>query len=323
VWEPTPSPPSSNLLSFYDYLRKRYPFPEPSNATKDEMSKATNDIKDLRRNHIRTFTNENQPGHRFRKHYNLLLERLNKMPEGFSILPSFYETLIYFIIKQRRNVSVIFRTFGDDLDQVIKEFNDFCHGKHPLYPSVKFTGQPFMYEGNEVTCPNLVISTPEQVGAFYRNGEQSHLILGTTKIPPTIKEGLDYYKEKKVTILSTYTDIYSVLNIKNSKALAIRDYWNWWSSCQERHTAGKLLLIDPQEKHVRHIFFDDNIWFDRYLSDGRLIVDLRFLIENTAHKPETLTVEQMQKYLIQATPYEAILDPEYFIKQVNRVIGDK
>ena len=43
------------------------------------------------------------------------------------------------------------------------------------------------------------------------------------------------------------------------RAYAIRDYYPFWKSRNERSRAGKLLLLDRANEDVIQIFFDDNI----------------------------------------------------------------
>ena len=63
----------------------------------------------------------------------------------YHLIPSFWRTLIY-LKKQRREFSVCFRTFGQDLPLVTWEFNQFCIGNHPCFsgrnstPLIKFDG---------------------------------------------------------------------------------------------------------------------------------------------------------------------------------------
>lgn len=63
----------------------------------------------------------------------------------YHLIPSFFRTLIY-LKKQKREFSVVFRTYGSELQKVIWEFNQFCEGKHPCYsgrngtPLIKFEG---------------------------------------------------------------------------------------------------------------------------------------------------------------------------------------
>lgn len=43
------------------------------------------------------------------------------------------------------------------------------------------------------------------------------------------------------------------------RAFAIRDFYPFWKSRNERSHAGKLLFLDPDDKETLQIFFDDNI----------------------------------------------------------------
>ena len=71
---------------------------------------------------------------------------LEMFGEGkYHLIPSFFRTLIT-LKKQKREFSVVFRTFGQELDKVVWEFNRFCEGNHPCFsgrngtPMVKFDG---------------------------------------------------------------------------------------------------------------------------------------------------------------------------------------
>lgn len=62
------------------------------------------------------------------------------------LLPSFLKLIVY-LKKNKRNFSIIFRTFGDDAENIKIEFNNFCDGLHPCYsgknktPLFKLNGQ--------------------------------------------------------------------------------------------------------------------------------------------------------------------------------------
>ena len=59
---------------------------------------------------------------------------------------------------QGRDFAIVFRTFGLDLeDTVLQEFNAFCTGKHPLFPTARFDG---------TTPPNIVSKVQSMVEAF-------------------------------------------------------------------------------------------------------------------------------------------------------------
>ena len=61
------------------------------------------------------------------------------------IIPNFFKTLMY-LHKLGRDFAVVFRTFGNDIENALWEFNKFCSGTHPCYngkngmPLVKFDG---------------------------------------------------------------------------------------------------------------------------------------------------------------------------------------
>ena len=61
------------------------------------------------------------------------------------MIPSFWRLLMY-MKKQKREFAVVFHTFGDELDNVVYEFNKFCSGEHPCFNGrngctlVKFDG---------------------------------------------------------------------------------------------------------------------------------------------------------------------------------------
>ena len=63
----------------------------------------------------------------------------------YHLVPSFFRTLMY-LKKQKKEFSVIFRSFGTELDPVIWEYNKFCSGEHPCFngrnntPLVKLDG---------------------------------------------------------------------------------------------------------------------------------------------------------------------------------------
>ena len=86
--------------------------------------------------------------------------------DGFyHLIPSFYRTLMY-LKKQKREFSLIFRTFGNDKENFVYEFNRFCSGEHPAFngrnntPLVKFDGSK--------NCKELRFQSPFQHAYMYR-----------------------------------------------------------------------------------------------------------------------------------------------------------
>ena len=86
----------------------------------------------------------------------------------YHLIPSFYRLLMY-MKKQKREFAVVFHTFGDELDNVVYEFNKFCAGEHPCFNGrngaslVKFDGSK--------NQKDFRITGPEQRLHMYRTGD--------------------------------------------------------------------------------------------------------------------------------------------------------
>jgi hypothetical protein len=82
------------------------------------------------------------------------------------ILPSFFELLMS-LHASERSFTIVFRTFGTDLRDVIDEMNMFATGRHPSYPGVRMDGS----DGRT----DLRMEMPNQTGAFFRcSGAPAH-----------------------------------------------------------------------------------------------------------------------------------------------------
>lgn len=63
----------------------------------------------------------------------------------YNLIPSFFRTMIQ-LKKQKREFSIVFRTFGTNLKEIIWEYNQFCQGNHPCFsgrngtPLIRFDG---------------------------------------------------------------------------------------------------------------------------------------------------------------------------------------
>ena len=86
----------------------------------------------------------------------------------YHLIPSFFRLLMY-MKKQKREFAVVFNTFGQDMDNVVYEFNKFCSGEHPCFNGrngaslVKFDGSK--------NQKDLRIQDPSQRVAMYRTGD--------------------------------------------------------------------------------------------------------------------------------------------------------
>lgn len=229
----------------------------------------------------------------------------------YHIIPSFFRTLMY-LKKNKKEFSIVFRTFGTDLNKTLFEFNKFCDGQHPCFngrnntPLVKF-------DGTKAT-KDLRINKPEQKGCYYRPGsdlKDSILVTGThDRVTDMLDLNLQADQIDDVNVHKEAIDAYQAVveTLKKSPSMAIyEDYPNWKANDLKRDFA-KLLLIDQADYNTHHIFFDDNAD-----EEDDCIVDVRDVVTQ-----ERIPYQKfIDLYVVKVHPHRAILEPEYFIKMIE------
>lgn len=160
--EPSLDRPDPSLISYMEYLNKRYP---TTGVDVDDTTRIDN--KDALSEKTKGFTAADQPGAKFRSVYDTLVKSLSlpknvmkglnlakvTMDEGeipedpssdaeaanavrygrFQFLPAFFN-LIIALQKEKRKFQVVFHSFSDrELEAVRKEMQMFCEGRHPCY----------------------------------------------------------------------------------------------------------------------------------------------------------------------------------------------
>eukprot|EP01080_Neovahlkampfia_damariscottae_P006115 gene6115-10122_t len=282
--EPTTIKPDNfekdNLMTYHYYL-ENYVYPHPKHdksISKNEVNtinKALDRKNDAAKNR---FTEKGFPGEKLRKFYDELLEKLtlketkNDKKYVF-ILPTFFK-MILDLIKDKIEFSLVIRTFGIDIDEIAEELNLFCEGKHPNYPNVKFNG--------ENGTKDLRLHGTK-TGNFYRNGDlEDHLYLVEGTIDQI--EDMDHKKysnvsavesfyenHQNISVTSGYEKIYSKI-LSSNETRAFRDHYHWWNSNNRSPDSGKVFIVNPEDKDVLQIFFDDNIIME---GENNGIVNLR------------------------------------------------
>merc|ERR1712150_176053 len=185
----------------------------------------------------------------------------------------------------KRDFRIIFRTFGIDIVDVIREYNLFCSGQHPCFPDVP----------SDMVSRSIAV--PAGTGEFFRNDAGFHLAMSSP-----------YNGAELVQLHHGVPDCAAALRAKlfqspPTLSMAIRDCFPHWRKNKEADDAGKPLFVEPpllaSKAGVHHIFFDDNIERDR-----AHIVDARSAVGG-----EPLPfAETRDVYLIKAEPMLAIQD---------------
>ena len=244
----------------------------------------------------------------------------------YHIIPSFFRTLI-FLKKAKREFAIVFRTFGSDIDNVVFEFNKFCNGVHPCY-SGSGGAVPVKFDGSKGT-KDLRIKDKHQNGLNYRYGEdikQTTMVTGTLKrvIAKPDELAAEYdsmIDDGSIHLYQDPIDQYIAIleMLKKNSSMAIQDDYNYWKSTDFERRGGKLLLLDQADYHTQHIFFDDNA--EEYASyhllsicrDEKCNVDVKDVITGQSVPYSKF----INKYVVKVEPHRAILELDYFIKQIE------
>ncbi|XP_061195331.1 uncharacterized protein LOC133203577 [Saccostrea echinata] len=204
------------------------------------------------------------------------------------ILPSVYR-VIYKLCEDNRDFSVVFRTYGLDAKNVLTSLSHGLTGKHPDFPT------PLDIDVN--LTPGKVYRKPDEPIVFEVQDKKSRNGEGT----------------------SVYTgdrEIYTMLS-QTEGICAFQDDFLCWQGNTYHHRSAKPLYIDPFDKDVHHIFFDDNIRTFEHDS----IVDVRVFESPEAKEARSISNKEAVQYekmnMVQADLLEAIKDVDYFVKAVR------
>ena len=212
----------------------------------------------------------------------------------------------------------MFRTHGKELINVIEEFNNFCDGNHPAFNGEGGT-HLVTFNGSKKNTKDLRIKQ-KQTGLYFRFGKELsdvNLILNTLErhICETHDQLIEHYggqiEEGTITLHNdSIEENYSVLMdiLMKHGSLALNDDYQMYFKNNWDPDFGKLLLIDQYDFSVQQIFFDELA-----VSESVSNIDIRDI--STGLKiPER---KYKNKYVVRANIYEAIIDPDYFIKMID------
>ena len=331
--------PKPELINYYDYMKIIH----KGKTAKEipdikERYKKNQEIKRTKEKLFQLFLDEGQPGEKLKNLYEDYLKRvkiskniMDVINKENSIYPSFFKDLYendYIFLfpslfrtmielkSQNRIFTIIFRTFGYDFEEVIKEFNAFCEGKHPL-----FIEQEIRFNGENGSKDYRI--KEHCIGVFYRfndNIDNIYLVLGCLQRIHDIKTPEELYlkfnnkiKSGEVNIIKGGKEIFKFINDNSSKgkinSFCINDHYETWFGNAKRQTFGKPMLIDTTNKDVEVFFFDDNI-----TQDELSIVDCRDINTGTTVKDKNIK----EKYLIKVDTLKAAEDKNYFLNIIKK-----
>ena len=332
--------PSKELINYEDYLEMLYPKLRETDI-KDKEKRAQENMKNkkIRSDKMNKFVDKGEPGEMFNEAYHAILDKM-KIPKdvldqindgqygedlkplyksGYNfVFPSLFITMIR-LQQQGRDFSIVFRSFGTDSDCVIKEFNAFCQGKHPLFNGERLCFPKVYFDGTHGSKNYLV--SKENCSLFYRYSidiQHISLVVGVTeriKDKPfdLAYEYRDEIEKGKIKVINGGLKIYSFIseNIISGKynSFVMGDEYNIWFMNDEKTEYSKVLLNNPYDFSVHQIFFDDNI-----TEDEHSIVDCRNIVTG-----DTMLIEDIwNKFIVKADSIKAGTDINYYYDCIER-----
>ncbi|KAH9504781.1 hypothetical protein Btru_061945 [Bulinus truncatus] len=287
--KPSISIPKKGLCTYYKYLEKR-------------LVKNPKDRANLR-HQTGDFVHTPQ-GEKFKEHFDKHMELLlwNHEPETTRdkvltmsgkdgrqyhyILPSVYKLIIY-LVENKRDFSIVIRTYGQDARNVLAALKYGLRRKHPSfwkYINIKVNTTPGVIRRNNGAI---------ELQTFKPGGGQDVL------------QKLVYER-----------DIYRKLCTSQGISGYVDDFM-FWQKRNYDHAAGKPFWIDLNDQRHHHIFFDDN--FRAHDEDS--IIDVRKFTREDPSVAVSMEHEEVARLenvcLVQANLLSSIEDEDYFIRMTN------
>lgn len=326
-----------NAITYDTYVDQLYPEPDGMQLLSlKERKELWKRITDQRKQAVKHFTHVGSIG----EQYSYLVEEQRRRmtidqstQKLHSILPSFFN-MINSLSEAHWEFSVIFRTFGDDLDKVISEWRDFVGGNHICKP-----------KGRILKEMRGKLKESIKTGCIYRSNEKIFFCKGPSSIRNTICRIDSLGQQKKdlsaedlrqhFELLPGFLDLEEVSfsNLrsklaeyflgKDSCVGGLVDHYEHWASVAERRSGGKIFPVpifstktvkkkDDSANFGYSVFFDDNI----YLGEDRSIVDIR----DECSGLSVCDAEVEKKFCVSVNPLKAIIDDNYFIKELAQCL---
>ena len=334
--------PKPNLVNYYYYMKKMNPIKtEEEIPDREERYKINEEIKKIKDSLFLEFLDKGKPGEKLFDIYLEILKKL-KIPDNImkeinednSKYPSFYKELFkngYIYIfhslyrlmlelqKKNRIFTIIFRTFGYDYNDIIKEFNSFCEGGHPVFCGQNENYPKKYFDGTNGSIDYRI--KENNIGVIYRFDDDisnTVLVLGTLERIEAKKydDLFSYYDElidqRKINIVKGGKKIFEFINNNSTNgkinSFCFNDHYEAWFKYDKNSFCGKPMFIDPENKDIEVFFFDDNIE-----NSNKSIVDCRNV--NTGDILESKEIKD--KYLIIADTLKAAEDEYYFLNIIE------
>ncbi|PBJ73463.1 hypothetical protein BCY84_14528 [Trypanosoma cruzi cruzi] len=306
----------SGLVTFDKYVDNAYTEPPlMQELPKAEREGIWRDISAKRRSVLRTFTHAGQPGENYAQH----VEEQRKVltaASNCSMVPSFFQ-LVNTLSELNWSFTMIFRTFGHDLANVLQEWRQFLFGELAHKPQGALLGR--MKEKYVPEMTGCIFRAEDSI--FFCVGPDEAAVVhhpeGVEKMSPSEVlaqlSTMPSCKEVHQTNFMQLHDQFLEYTSASNNVGGIVDYYPFWAQGAERRSGGKVfpVAITSSSRVTApvtprfYVFFDDNI----FIGEEKSIVDLRDIV--TGKSITDAAIER--KYCVAVNPYKATVDKEYFV----------
>jgi hypothetical protein len=257
--------------------------------------------------------------------YRRIHEQLLKA-RGDHILPAFFRTLVELTARQVPH-TVVFRTFGSDLDRVAAAVSDFATGKHPDHP--------------HFVNPNYVLNPSNLYRGRWVPKRQSEIPKATIGSEVTNNDDvnsefvyqLTEYAHKDGSIVVAEGDEKVLDRLHTCSICGIQDDYEFWSANDCQPWAGKPVWKVPvpptqSQTYYHHILFDDNIHNLEFDSIASVRVPCTSSLpdggpSSSSESYRTLTGRETLReqgiHLIRVPTIEPVVNEHWFIEQIDRI----
>jgi len=277
----------------------------------------------------------------------------------YGIVPAFFRAAEELAVQQARGgpeFRLVFRSFGSDIEVVAEEWNLWCCNEHPLFElGHGRAGLQLRFDGTVDGFVDRRLRLDCHTGTLERLGPASEQLNLKT---PLLLQGSAASGAPQARVRGEEAVLQQLLGewlgsdgAGSAYTAALQDDYSYWAANNEACAAGKLLVLTLQQ-HLRHsgsgdgaavdaphtawragsgswasaennlqlvqMFFDDNIERDR-----AHIVDTRVATEHGFAPVDTRAMfarQQPPGYLCKVHPHLAILDPEYYLKEIRHYL---
>ena len=164
----------------------------------------------------------------------------------YHLIPSFFRMIMY-LKKKKEEFSIVFRSFGEEIENVVYEFNKFCEGEHPCYNGRNNTPQ-VRIDGSK-NQKDLRMKDPSQQIQFYRLSDEvkdTVMVTGGVKRVDTYTEMQQIEEDDQIEVVRDHLDIFTHImeTLKKYGSMAVSEDYFGWKDSGFKNNRSKLLLVD-------------------------------------------------------------------------------